>query len=372
MFASAAREVVFSNPEAVRRINENFVPVALKAASINNPPDGIEGRLYAEIARSKPAPQGICVANSAGKALAWVLSFDDDDSIALFLDHAASRYREFPDAEMPVATERFRKYPGHELGDVADTGEKITAPARHAHDDRCPGRPAVEPGTLVGRIVGRALDEDGNPLVDTLRQEHYMESRIAIPPATQSRFIDAARQAAGERFALPDPLARALAGPAYLGQLDVNPMGDVPGSRNDLYEAEFHARRIASESGGMRYRIEGVSKVEGSQDPSGRSPDGRVFEHRVVLDWEGYIEMRDEHITELVMLANGRERLRWGNSNLRFTSEPAAAHLMAGHAIDLDCGARYGLIAGPANAEEVAGEATLRKDRQRSPGPDPQ
>ena len=50
MFAGAAREVVFSNPEVVRRIRKSFVPVALKAGLINNPPPGLEGRLYREIA----------------------------------------------------------------------------------------------------------------------------------------------------------------------------------------------------------------------------------------------------------------------------------------------------------------------------------
>ena len=56
MFAGAAREAVFSNPNVVRRVNQEFIPVALKAGMINNPPRGIEGELYAEIARSKPAP----------------------------------------------------------------------------------------------------------------------------------------------------------------------------------------------------------------------------------------------------------------------------------------------------------------------------
>ncbi len=98
MFAGAAREVVFSNPEVVRRVNEEFIPVALKAAMVNNPPRGIEGALYAEIGRSKPAPQGICTVNSDGKVLAWALSFDDDRSILKFLDHVSDRYRQSPNA----------------------------------------------------------------------------------------------------------------------------------------------------------------------------------------------------------------------------------------------------------------------------------
>ncbi len=113
--------MVFSNPEVIRRVNKEYIPVALKAAQVNNPPPGIEGALYAEIARSKPAPQGICTANSAGKVLAWALSFDDDESILEFLDHVAQRYRQSADAAKPVTAERFKKFPSRKLADVEDT-----------------------------------------------------------------------------------------------------------------------------------------------------------------------------------------------------------------------------------------------------------
>lgn len=138
--------------------------MALKAASINNPPSGLEGQLYAEISRSKPAPQGICVANSAGKVLAWTLSFDNDAAISKFLDYAVSRYQESPTAERPVTAERFMRFPGNKLPDVADTGRTLTIPESHLTDDRCPGIPQVERGTLVGRIIGRPLNEQGQPI----------------------------------------------------------------------------------------------------------------------------------------------------------------------------------------------------------------
>ena len=35
----------------MRRINDQFVPVALKAALVNNPPAGMEGAFLAEISR---------------------------------------------------------------------------------------------------------------------------------------------------------------------------------------------------------------------------------------------------------------------------------------------------------------------------------
>ena len=92
MFAGAAREAVFPNPVVIRRVNAGFVPVALKAGLVNNPPNDEEGRLYREIGRSRPAPQGICVVNSAGKVLDWALMFDDDKSVLAFLDHSARRF----------------------------------------------------------------------------------------------------------------------------------------------------------------------------------------------------------------------------------------------------------------------------------------
>ncbi|MGE3819777.1 MAG: hypothetical protein AB7I30_10095, partial [Isosphaeraceae bacterium] len=189
MFAGAAREAVFSTEAIARRVNEEFVPVALKAALVNNPPSGIEGRLYAELSRSKPAPQGICVANSAGKVLAWVLSFDDEASIGAFLDDARRRYKESPDGSRPTTAGRFMRYPSRRLPDVADTGSAPSIPDRHDAADRCPALPALERGTLVGRIVGRPLDAEGRPLARTDRQEDYMEARFEIPVGPQRRFL---------------------------------------------------------------------------------------------------------------------------------------------------------------------------------------
>ncbi len=355
MFAGAAREVVFSNPEVVRRVNEEFIPVALKAAFINNPPRGIEGELYAEISRSKPAPQGICTTNSAGKVLAWALSFDDDASILEFLDHVQDRYRESPDASKPVTAEQFMNFPSRKLKDVADTGKLIDIPEHHAGNDRCPGTPAIEAGTLVGRIIGRALDEDGNPVADTIRQEHYMEARFEVPVVLQQQLAAAVEEAAEKQFQIPSDFARGLISHAFLGQLDVNPLGNVPGSRNENARWEFFGQTIPSpETDVVRVRIEGESHVEGGQDGD-RSPrtDGRLWEHRVTLNWQGYVDIKEKRVVQLVMLANGDERLRWGNPRFNLSQESDAQHLMAGHPIDLTCGVRYGLVAEPGSPDEV-------------------
>ena len=124
MFAGAAREAVFSNPQVVRRVNSEFVPVALKAGLVNDPGFDDEGRLYAEIGRSKPAPQGICIANSAGKALDWALMFENDAAVLGFLDRALERFKQFPDAVRAVATERYMRFPDAKMDDFPDDGQK--------------------------------------------------------------------------------------------------------------------------------------------------------------------------------------------------------------------------------------------------------
>ena len=352
MFAGAAREVVFSNRKVVRQIQQRFVPVALKAALVNGPPQGVEGQLYAEIGRSKPAPQGICVVNSAGKVLAWALSFDDDNSIAEFLDYAAKRYRQFPDATKSVTTERFRSYPSLKLPDVADAGQAIVVPLQHDDDERCPAVPVIEQGTLLGRVIGRALDKDGHPLLDTLRQEHYLESQFHVAVGAQRLFIDALRTANGKRFSLPDPLIESIVGAAYLGQLDVHPLGQVPGSQNYQRSWAFTGQQVpANDAKSIRIRVTGQSDVAGGQRTGAVFPSG-LWDHAVQLSWQGYIEVKDNQILSLALLADGHEKLRRGSPSFNWPNEPDSKHLMAGHAIDLDGGVRYGLIAQPVDREK--------------------
>ena len=363
MFAGAAREAVFSQEEVVRRVNEEFVPVALKAAHINNPPPGIEGQLYEEIGRSKPAPQGICVANSAGKVLVWALSFDTNRNLPEFLDYAQNRYKDFPDARVPVTAERFMRFPGQKLADVKDAGLAIAIPAKHDHGDRCPGKPSLERGTLVGRIVGRPLDEEGKPIPETFRQEDYMEARFEVPVSVQQRFAQALKDADSKSFKVPSEFARLLVSHAYLGQLDVNPLGGrQTGGQVDSETIEFTGRQVSGDDNSfVRIRIAGRSDVSGSPSDVGVRTDGRQWEHRVQLEWEGYLDVQNDRITSLTVTAEGHERLRWGNRRLTSSDEPDVAHLMAGHPIDLDCAVRYGLQAKPCSEEEIAdaGDAGL-------------
>lgn len=346
MFAGAAREAVFAKSDVIRRINAEFIPVALKAALVNNPPAGVEGELYAELNRTKAAPQGICVANSSGKPLAWALSFDSEDSIGKFLDYAQQRFKDAPDGARPVTTERFKKFPGEKLTDIADSGREWPRSAGHVAGERCPALQAVEPGTLVGRIIGRPLDESGQPIDRTLRQEDYMEARFEISPALQRRLSNAEAAATGQSFAVPAEVARAIVSHAYLGQLDVSPLGGRQiGGRTDSESIEFRARNVAGDKRTRKLHITGASFVSGGPAQFAIRTDGRQWDHRVELTWQGYIELEDERISQFVMMAEGAERLRWGTRALVLTTEPAVEHLMAGHPIDLDCRVRYGLTA---------------------------
>ena len=363
MFAGAAREAVFSKPEVIRRINAAFVPVALKAGLVNNPPAGAEGELYREIGRSKPAPQGICVVNSAGKVLDWVLMFDDDQSILAFLDHCVKRFARYPDAKQPVAAQRYMKFPSARLEDIEDSGKVTAIVDHHPPGTSCPATPRLPQGTVVARVFGRALGADGKPVADTVRQEHYVEDRFHVPVAMQEALARALADAGTERFRLADDLARLLVSHAYLGQLDVNPVG-APGGRSQLKQCEFWAQKIDA----ARIRVEGKSEAAGASR-DGDGGDGRLWRHEVKLTWEGLIEMRARRITRLLLVAGGSDKLTWANAFKELRGESDTAHLPAGHPIDLACAVRYGIIgeaipageAGPAQAASDVPEEARRQ-----------
>ena len=127
----------------IKRVNADFIPVALKAGLVNRPPDDEEGLLYREIERSKPAPQGICVVNSAGKVLNWTLTFDDDKSVLAFFDHAKERFAKYPDAKKPVTAEVYEKFPSQKRQDLADSGKVLPVLDRHPDGKYCPAEPPL-------------------------------------------------------------------------------------------------------------------------------------------------------------------------------------------------------------------------------------
>jgi hypothetical protein len=353
VFAGAAREAVFSQPEVIRRVNADFVPVALKAALVNNPPDDEEGKLYREIGRSKIAPQGICVANSAGKVLDWVVMFDDDKNVLAFLDHALKRFAKYRDAKEPVPAERYMKFPSIKLDDAKDDGKAPKISDHHPDGKSCPGKPPLQKGTVVARVFGRALDKDGKPLADTVRQEHYVEDRFHMPVAMQEALAKALKDAGSDRFRLADNLSRLLVSHAFLGQLDVNPV-NPPGGKGDLKQCEFWAQMIpGADNDTVRVRIEGKSESVGVPNDEGRQADGRLWRHEVKLIWEGVFEMKKDRISRLLLTARGSEKLKWWNRDLDSKERADVTRLPAGHAIDLSCGVRYGIIGEPVPDEET-------------------
>jgi hypothetical protein len=350
----------------VRRVQAEFVPVALKAAQVNGPPAGEEGRLYAEIGRSKPAPQGICSVNSAGKVLAWALSFDGDPSVPAFLDYVLKRYEAYPGGEKPVSAERFMRYPSGKMEDVGDGGA-LAVPEKHGKEDRCLGARSAAEGTLLGRATGRTY-KDGKPFGDPQRQEHYVEDTFEVSVEIQEAVVQAARKAEGQRFRLPEPFGRSLVASAFLGMLDVNPLGS-PGGRNDSKEWEFWGRRE-----GDRITFEGTSTASGGQDKVGSDTDGRRWTHEVRLAWKGLIETRGLRATRLLATASGHEKLTWANNRMIRAGESDVAHLPAGRPIAFDGDVRYGFEARPAAPSEIgpdpaAGPAGTLPGKMRALGP---
>ena len=292
--------MIFSNADVIRRVNADFVPVALKAGLINNPPDNDEGRLYREIERSKILPQGVCVVNSAGKVLDWVFMFDDDKSVLDFLDHAKKRFAEFPDATRPFPAERYKGFPSQKLADVDDSGKVVPMVERHRDGESCPAKPRVPKGTLLTRVFGRTLDKDGKPVADTVHQENYLEDRFQVPVVRQEGLAKALAAAGTSRFKIDDDLARVLISHAFMGELDLNPLGNLNGSRCEHMECAFWGQEIDADGNGPVWvRIDGESQVAGV---AGQGPDGQgpLWQHRVKLTWEGLIEMKGNRMTRLL------------------------------------------------------------------------
>jgi hypothetical protein len=335
-------------------VNADFVPVALKAGLVNNPPYDEEGRLYREIGRSKILPQGICVINSAGKVLAWAEMFDDDQSVLAFLDHCLQRFAQFPHAQEPFPAERYPKFPSQRAPDIQDNGKAPVIVERHPTGKSCPAKPRVQHGTIDARVFGRALNKDGKPVAGTLRQEHYVEDRFHVPVAMQETLAKALNDAGSDRFHLAADLARLLVSHAFLGELDVNPVVSVNGSKGDLKRCEFWARRV-EEAGDdpVRVRIEGKSEARGVQSGDEHGSDRRQWQHEVKLTWEGIIEMKKDRMSRVLLVSLGSEKLKWENVPLEFPGQLGVILLWAARAPDLSCGVRYGIMGEPVPDEET-------------------
>lgn len=339
------REKVFSLPEVIRRVNADFIPLALNATLVNGvgpAGDENEAQLYGRIRRSQAAPQGVCVLNSGGQVLDWVLMFESDARIVAFLDDSLKHYREYPDGGRPVATRRFQMYPGNKKEEFtdSDTGSIMAAHPKGKLCDAKANRKSRGPeGAVVAQVIGRVLDDSGKPLADTTNQEHYTQDYFTLAPDLQRKVADALKDASGE-VRLPDEFGRILATYAYLGHIDVRPL-DNPGGRGpgELKECEFRVEKVSK---GL-WRVRGKTETVGTK--SGTGP----LTHEVKLAWEGFLEMDGTRMTKLLLSALGTEKLNYGD---RRHQGNEVAFLPAGRYIDQNARVRYGIMGTPVPAGE--------------------
>jgi hypothetical protein len=344
VFAGAAREVVFSNPEVIKRVRKDFIPVALKAANVQSPPAGKEGEIYKELLRTRPAAQGICTMNSAGKVITWSLSFDNEASVLQYLSHARKRFANAPKGDLDA--ERFRRFPSVKLQDVPGNGLLLQIPNRHPKDEQCPGELRQAKGSLKGTIVGRAFDGKGQPLQGTRSQDNYVEDVLEITANMKSDLLQAARNASG-RFPLPASLAREFVANAYLGMLDVNPLG------GDRIRAELLTQSIefwAEKNETGRLTVGGSSKVSAKNREGIATDAGRKWTHLVDLKWHGFIDLEPEYkgIREIILSGHGNEQLKWGGPGSRVSPDAAknpVAHLPSGRWLNISSPVRYWITA---------------------------
>jgi hypothetical protein len=360
VYAGAAREAVFANPEVIRRVHAEFVPLALRAPLVHGADtfkDEDEKWLYQRINRAKLAPQGIGVLDAKGQVLTWVQTFDNDRSVLDFLDHSRKRFQETANVEENIVTERYLKFPS---GKVADYQDQTPLPAvlaqGHPKGRSCPakdGKGKVQPGLIRARLVGRALDGQGNLFADTVKQEHYVEDQFPLTPAMQRALTSALAKAGTEWLRLPEDFGKLCGTHAHLGHIDVQPclclIKNQAENKGEWRQCAFQARKSRVGQETILWRVEGQSEVVSEVAVNGRGV------HDIKLAWEGFIETRKERVTKLVLSARGKERLQFAKDDhpLKKLQADEVAFLPAGRPIDVDCGVRYGILGEPTAVGEA-------------------
>ncbi len=305
-----------------------------------------EGKALQSIYRSKVQPQGTCVLNSGGQVMAWVLMFDKNKSVLDFLDHGLKRFRDHPDAREAIMTERYMRFPSIRLEDMKDEAKPQPYAERHPDGKHCLWTPNEPPGTVVARVIGRALDKAGKPSPHMVNQEHMALDRFEVTPAMQEKLAQTLADGGTGRVALPEDFTRLCMAYAFLGNKDSGPMSKVSVFRivSDVKQCEFRAQR--AEGTKNLWRVEGQTEVFGKGKGAARDSGLR---HEVKLTWEGFIELDGKRMTRLLLAARGTEKLKWGSEELkaRAKTDDEVAFLPAGRFIDVECGVRYGIIGEP-------------------------
>lgn len=345
MFAGAAREAVFSRPEVIRRVNGQFIPLAVRATMANQlDPAGNadEERFYGRLLRTRAAPQGIVLLNADGQVLDWALTFQDDASVLSFLDYGLKRFHDFRRASGPVAARRYQQYPAVRMPDVPDEDDTEAIASTHPAGVPCPAlsrsHSVSPPGSIGAELVGRTLDAAGKLSADTVRQEHYSEDQFSLPAEVAEAAGGALSGAGSEPVALPPAFGRLCATYAYLGHIDVRPLENPRSGTGELTRNELTARPVAGHPGSFSLR--GVTEVTGDL------PGGSGHHHVVKLSWRGFAEVGSGRLSRFSMLADGTETLHYGApSPVSPSGKPGneVACLPAGHPVDQSGRVRYGI-----------------------------
>jgi len=274
-------------------------------------PSSEEVRIFQKLYRSQVAPQGICIVNAGGQALAWVMNHEHGEEVLSFLTYGLERFRQNPDGQGPVLTERYPEYPKKRLEDYKTDASASPIPRGHRDEEKCPGSHPRPGGTVVARLFGRALDKDGKPVTDTSRQASYAEDGFDIAPKTQEKLARALAAAETERVPLPLELTRDWVKHAYMGVLDVQPLDNPGRSKGELKRCDFVAQKAGRGKRGELWRVEGDSEVFIDENMIHGIPGDL---HEVKLKWRGFIEMDGGRMTGLVLSASGRENLKFQSS----------------------------------------------------------
>ena len=308
------------------------------------------------LSRSKIAPQGLCVLNSSGQALEWVMHFEGESAVESFLHHSLERFKQNQDGGQANSTERYLKFPSQRLEDMQEEPRSALASAIL---QRTRGATPFS-DEFVLQLTGRALDAKGNPLTDTLQQEHYVEHKIVMPPELEQALSQAA-MGKERRFALPDGLSRLLIEHAFLGQLDVQPIVVHSQAQRALKTCSLWAEKIGKE----RLRIDGDSEVSVAAD--GRGGDKAVFSNDVKLHWTGFADFNGTNLTSLLLLSRGFEKVRWaspGATSSATNKDDALNVLTGGHIFDMAANVIFG-FEGKATKTRSAAVASAALDRAK-------
>jgi hypothetical protein len=317
-------------------LKTEFVTVAIRAADLNSPGNDGEGQLIATMAQSKVAPQGLCVVNKSGQALAWSEMFRDGHSVEAFLDRTLELFKANRNGAQTARTERYQEFPQNRVEDLP-VEPRVAECTTILQSATVPRR--IVDGMVV-RLIGRALDQRGQFISDTLQQEHYVEHKIDLPRYMQQQLLRDARANGTNKFPLPAPLAQWMMREAYLGQLDMQPMRDSDRAAvSEVRNCNLYAQRTDKNS----LEISGDTEV--SVKNPGRLGDGAVYSNYIKLRWQGAVEFDDTNVISVQLLARGNEKANWAQGpdpQMCPSRDNLLKFLMAGHQFSLDCPVVFG------------------------------